>query len=233
MGKRLSFSTISFGSDGSLPDTGTLAGWLSRRRGRETDIISFLLDQELSCQTDAGVTRPCAGGRFYSERWQEAISGIAGGLDGGDEGSELVDIRRDAEEIAGIARNAWLAAPAPHLVSLGDQIFRDSDEKEQDLFMLYRTLMRTGRDAFIEGHILIGDRPVREDEMFGADPYEVYYSVGWMKRYTEVFAGNVVPSSLRSDSTVVLRAGFWRSAWLFSGSTNRLESFMPTSWRAG
>ena len=31
-----------------------------------------------------------------------------------------------------------------------------------------------------------GDRPVREDEMFGADPYEVYYSVGWMKRYTEI-----------------------------------------------
>lgn len=30
------------------------------------------------------------------------------------------------------------------------------------------------------------DRPVREDEMFGADPYEVYYSVGWMKRYTEI-----------------------------------------------
>ncbi len=30
------------------------------------------------------------------------------------------------------------------------------------------------------------DRPVREDEMFGADPYEVYYSVGWMKRYAEI-----------------------------------------------
>ncbi|MHB8163390.1 MAG: NAD-dependent epimerase/dehydratase family protein [Methanoregula sp.] len=31
-----------------------------------------------------------------------------------------------------------------------------------------------------------GDRPVCEDEMFGADPYEVYYSVGWMKRYGEI-----------------------------------------------
>ena len=30
------------------------------------------------------------------------------------------------------------------------------------------------------------ERPVREDEMFGADPYDVYYSVGWMKRYTEI-----------------------------------------------
>lgn len=30
-----------------------------------------------------------------------------------------------------------------------------------------------------------GERPVSEEEMFGEDPYEVYYSVGWMKRYTE------------------------------------------------
>ena len=30
------------------------------------------------------------------------------------------------------------------------------------------------------------DRPVHEEEMFGPDPYDVYYSVGWMKRYTEI-----------------------------------------------
>ncbi len=31
-----------------------------------------------------------------------------------------------------------------------------------------------------------GDRPVREEEMFGADPYPAYFGVGWMKRYTEI-----------------------------------------------
>lgn len=31
-----------------------------------------------------------------------------------------------------------------------------------------------------------GNRPVREDEMFNGDPYEVYYGVGWMKRFAEV-----------------------------------------------
>ena len=31
-----------------------------------------------------------------------------------------------------------------------------------------------------------GDRPVSEDEMFEGDPYEAYFSVGWMKRYAEV-----------------------------------------------
>lgn len=29
-------------------------------------------------------------------------------------------------------------------------------------------------------------RPVHEDEMFVGDPYDVYYSVGWMKRYAEI-----------------------------------------------
>ncbi len=31
-----------------------------------------------------------------------------------------------------------------------------------------------------------GDRPVTEAEMFEGDPYEAYFSVGWMKRYAEV-----------------------------------------------
>ncbi|MFC1521985.1 NAD-dependent epimerase/dehydratase family protein [Elusimicrobiota bacterium] len=30
------------------------------------------------------------------------------------------------------------------------------------------------------------DRPVKEDEMFSGDPHDVYYPVGWMKRYSEI-----------------------------------------------
>ncbi|MCX5699146.1 MAG: NAD-dependent epimerase/dehydratase family protein [Candidatus Omnitrophica bacterium] len=30
------------------------------------------------------------------------------------------------------------------------------------------------------------DRPVCEDEMFYADPYDIYFGVGWMKRFTEI-----------------------------------------------
>jgi len=30
------------------------------------------------------------------------------------------------------------------------------------------------------------DRPVSEEEMFVGDPYDTYYSVGWMKRYAEI-----------------------------------------------
>ncbi len=31
-----------------------------------------------------------------------------------------------------------------------------------------------------------GNRAVKEDEMFSGDPYDTYYGVGWMKRYTEI-----------------------------------------------
>jgi GDP-L-fucose synthase len=31
-----------------------------------------------------------------------------------------------------------------------------------------------------------GARPLKEEELFDGDPYEVYFPVGWMKRYTEV-----------------------------------------------
>jgi GDP-L-fucose synthase len=31
-----------------------------------------------------------------------------------------------------------------------------------------------------------GDRYVREEEMFNADPYDIYFGVAWMKRYTEI-----------------------------------------------
>ncbi|MDD5109535.1 MAG: NAD(P)-dependent oxidoreductase [Candidatus Omnitrophica bacterium] len=30
------------------------------------------------------------------------------------------------------------------------------------------------------------DRPVKEEEMFEADPYDIYFGVAWMKRFTEI-----------------------------------------------
>jgi len=50
-----------------------------------------------------------------------------------------------------------------------------------------------------------GDRPVREDEMFGADPYEVYYSVGWMKRYAEILCKIYAQKLKNPMPTVVIR----------------------------
>jgi len=50
-----------------------------------------------------------------------------------------------------------------------------------------------------------GDRPVREDEMFGGDPYEIYYSVGWMKRYSEILCRIYAQKIKKPMPTVVVR----------------------------
>ncbi len=50
-----------------------------------------------------------------------------------------------------------------------------------------------------------GDRPVREDEMFEGEPYEKYYLVGWMKRYTEILCKIYAQKIKDPMPTVVIR----------------------------
>ena len=41
--------------------------------------------------------------------------------------------------------------------------------------------------------------------MFGADPYAVYYSVGWMKRYKEILCNNYAQKIKNPMPILVLR----------------------------
>ena len=50
-----------------------------------------------------------------------------------------------------------------------------------------------------------GARPVREDEMFDGEPYEAYYSVGWMKRYSEILCRIYAQKIKNPMPTVVIR----------------------------
>jgi len=50
-----------------------------------------------------------------------------------------------------------------------------------------------------------GDRPVKEDEMFDGDPYETYFGVGWMKRYTEILCRMYSEKLKNPMPTVVIR----------------------------
>ncbi|MFH0753220.1 MAG: NAD-dependent epimerase/dehydratase family protein [Candidatus Omnitrophota bacterium] len=55
------------------------------------------------------------------------------------------------------------------------------------------------------GYPVTGMRPVREDEIFNGEPYEKYYFVGWMKRYTEVLC-RIYGEKVRNPmTTIVLR----------------------------
>ncbi|MGA8849128.1 MAG: NAD-dependent epimerase/dehydratase family protein [Dehalococcoidia bacterium] len=50
-----------------------------------------------------------------------------------------------------------------------------------------------------------GNRPVKEEEMFNGDPYEAYFGVGWMKRYTEVLCRLYSEKLKNPMPTIVLR----------------------------
>lgn len=49
------------------------------------------------------------------------------------------------------------------------------------------------------------DHPVKEEEMFHADPSEIYYSVGWMKRYSEILCKIYSEKIKNPMATVVVR----------------------------
>ncbi|MFC1900280.1 NAD-dependent epimerase/dehydratase family protein [Chloroflexota bacterium] len=49
------------------------------------------------------------------------------------------------------------------------------------------------------------DRPVKEDEMFDGDPYETYFGVAWMKRYTEILCRMYSEKLKDPLATVVIR----------------------------
>ena len=56
------------------------------------------------------------------------------------------------------------------------------------------------------GYPVTGDRPTREDEMFDGEPFEKYFFVGWMKRFTEVLCRMYGEKlSGRKMATLVLR----------------------------
>jgi hypothetical protein len=163
MGKRLSFQTRSFGSAGVLPDASELAEWVSTHRGREADLTTFLLEQELSVQRMVGITLPCAGGKFYFDRWRNALTGMEHNKVIGEPGYDREPIIRDAEEVSSMVRGVWMAIPAPHLLSLKDQYFNDAEEVSHAIYSVYRDMMRSGRDAHLAGHVLFCEQILKEE----------------------------------------------------------------------
>lgn len=50
-----------------------------------------------------------------------------------------------------------------------------------------------------------GERPVKEEELFDGDPYETYFGVAWMKRYTEILCRMYSEKLKNPLTTIVLR----------------------------
>ncbi|NYT17705.1 MAG: hypothetical protein GKC06_06850 [Methanomicrobiales archaeon] len=163
MGKRLSFPTRSFGSDTVPPDPSLLPAWVAERRGREGDLTSFLLEQGIFPQIDAGVTSPCAGGTFYTARWREAIEGVEDGIITDELGVRMADVIRDAEDMTRIRKGLFMTVPAPHMLGLHDRYYQDPEEAGEALFSVYRALMRGQRDAGLHAHVIICDTVLRAE----------------------------------------------------------------------
>lgn len=50
-----------------------------------------------------------------------------------------------------------------------------------------------------------GDKLIKEDEMFNGDPYDTYFGVGWMKRYTEILCKLYSEKLKNPMKTIVIR----------------------------
>jgi len=157
MAKRLKLSTRALGAEPGMPDVVALAAWIAEHRGTAADIITYLLDQSLEPQVSAGITAPCAGGRFYKNRIMQCLLGIDGRKATGELGLEPYAISEDAAGIVVQKKGAWCALPAPHVLGITDMYYNDEYEWNDAITGSYRTLMRSMRDTGISGHVLICD----------------------------------------------------------------------------
>jgi hypothetical protein len=183
MGKRISFPTRAFGSDGVRPDVSAIAEWISRHRGHEGDLTSFLLEQEILAQNEAGVNIPCAGGRFSFERWRNFLTGIENGRITGELGYDATNLVKDTEEVTSLVKGAWMAIPAPHLLNLRTDLSPDPDVATSALYDVYHDMMRSGRDAHLAGHVLFCDQ-AREEELESFSGRKVFFFSPAMNKKT-------------------------------------------------
>ena len=163
MGKRVLFPTRSFGSDAPVPDPGALAEWVGARRGRTGDLITYQLEEGLQHQLDAGVTSPCAGGRFYRDRLLDSLIGVEGTVMTGEMGYDTFPLVHDTDDLNTMGKNLWLAVPSPLDLGLTDQYYHDPEEAAHSLFSAYRVMMRAMRDCDIAGHVLLNEKPSGEE----------------------------------------------------------------------
>jgi len=158
MVKKRTIPTRSLGAEPGVVDIPMLASWVAEHRGKSGDLISFQLDQTLTPQLSAGVSIPCCGGKFYQDRIMECLIGIQNNQAVNEIGISTTSVIEDAVNIVAHKKGAWCALPAPHVLGINDTYYGDDDEWCDAITGVYRTLMRSMRDAGIAGHVLICDQ---------------------------------------------------------------------------
>jgi hypothetical protein len=153
--KRRTLQTRSFGAEPGVPEIPDLTSWVGERRGKSGDLISFQLERSLAPQVSAGITLPCAGGKFYKGRILTCLAGIQDSTVVDEMSVSDMAVIEDAARVAGQKTGVWCALPAPHDLGVTDLYYHDEDEWSDAISGAYRSLMRSMRDAGIAGHVLI------------------------------------------------------------------------------
>jgi hypothetical protein len=164
MVKRRNLPTRAFGAEPGMPDVAVLAAWIADHRGIPADIITYLLDQSLAPQLDAGIISPCAGGRFYKNRIMESLACVKEGRVTGEIYLNPHAIIEDAAGIVLRNKGASCTLPAPHMLGITDTYYHDEQEWNDAIAGIYHNLMRSMRDTGIKGHVLIC-REIHEPEI--------------------------------------------------------------------
>jgi len=173
-GKLRTLPVRAFGAEPANPDIPSLADWVAERRGTQGDILSFLLEKSLVPQKEAGVTVPCAGGRFCRERVLASLIGLEGQAVTGEIGVDPGAYIADTADAGAIVKGVALALPAPNLIGLDDRYYNDEDEFRIAISGAYRILMRASRDAGCSGHVLLCDR-IEEPEIAALAGKKVFF----------------------------------------------------------
>jgi hypothetical protein len=157
MVKRLTLPTRAFGAEPGVPDIPALTKWVAEHRGMTADLLTYRIDQSLVPQISAGITAPCAGGKFYADRILSCLIGVTGRKAVDEIGVDTDAVFEDACAMVGQKKGVWCAMPAPHALGIVDTYYDDEDEWNDAITGAYRTIMRAMRDAGIAGHMIIGD----------------------------------------------------------------------------
>ncbi|MCQ8894325.1 MAG: hypothetical protein NQU46_06820 [Methanolinea sp.] len=163
MGKKIVLPTLSLGSEPGHISPARLAEWIGQQRGQWADLTSYHVESCLLPQVEAGITLPCAGGKFYSTRLGEAIKGLANGRVTGELDLDTQYLGDDAGRARRIAPVCRFAVPAPHILVNTGPSEKDQEEAKFALYQKYSLIFRTMRDDGIAGHVCIGERAVPEE----------------------------------------------------------------------
>lgn len=152
MGKKITFKTISLGSEPDLPSVRELSGFVSAHHGTEIDLVRFQQYRSLSAQRDAGIDHPAAGGRFCSSRMKKALvwskdSGIR--TDPSDLVSDLSFLKKTCPSFSSVHESPGLLEPG----------LLDDEDSLAEYCQGYRRILRSLRDEGVRDHVIHARAP--------------------------------------------------------------------------